>query len=123
MTRRLAGILAGLMLTGLVGCGADMTPVTLIDVTGNLTDSGGKPIKDVGVFFQAMGRGTQPTTMKTDASGAFGGKIVAGKYTWYVVASEGKSASMKSIPESYKEGSEQRLIDVESGAVLKLEVK
>ena len=124
-----AGLVAAV---GLVGCGPD-TPVstTTVDVTGTLTDAGGKPLKDVSVGLYPASLGAQPSGLKVAADGTLSGKVVAGDYLWSVApVGEAKGAELKrseaavkAMPAGYAEPDQNRKVTIRAGEKLALQVK
>ena len=119
------------LLAGLAGCGYENpSPGTQVDVTGTLA-AGGKPLGNVSVGLQPTGGTAQQVVFKVGADGTFGGKAMAGKYSWYVlVPEEGEAgdqkkaeSAVKTVPAAYREASMDRQIDVAAGAKLDLQVK
>lgn len=102
-----------------VGCG--ITPPQKsepIDVTGKVT-MGGKVVKSATLHFQPM-ESTASEAVFNLKNGEFKGKLVPGKYTYYL--SSNSPAVEKTIPEKYRSGSMERHIQVsESTIELKFE--
>ncbi len=131
MTCRRLSAAVLVVLAGLAGCGQSTpTPGVQGEVSGTVTTSG-KPVKDLAVYFHPTGGAAQPTALKIGADGTFSGSVVAGKYSWYLVApadakpaDQAKAATaLKTIPAAYLEASMDRQIDVAGGTKLTLEVK
>lgn len=130
MTWRSVAPVVCALAVGLIGCGPDTpTPGVQVDVTGSLTDAAGKPMKDVNVTFHPTGGASQPVSLKVGPDGTFSGKVVAGKYSWFVAPQEAKAGSerlkteaLKGIPAAFLEPSLDRQLDVSAGAKLDLKV-
>ena len=129
--RQMVGFGFVVAVVSLTGCGSsDPTPGTLVDITGNVT-ANGIAVKNVTVQLQPTGGAAQQAALKVGADGTFSGKVMAGKYSWYLTVTEGgklgdrqkSEAAMKAIPVSFKEASLERQIDVKGGTPLDLQVK
>jgi hypothetical protein len=103
----------------LVGCSVDpgKNP-DMVEVQGKVTVNS-KPLTGVTVNFQPTGVGTQATMPVKD--GSFKGSITPGKYTYYVTEGS-NTASYKSVPSKYREGSLDRQIDIGAGQTLDLKL-
>lgn len=126
MNRRIAFGFLAFSLTAFVGCGGyiSTTPGKDVDVSGTVNGPDGKPVKDVVLYFQPTGGDAMPIQFPIK-NGSFSGKMIAGKYTYYLGAPQTgpdvrkAEAILKSFPGPWKEGSLDRQIDV-SGGVLEL---
>jgi hypothetical protein len=106
----------------IIGCGggADITPGAEVDVNGTVTVAGGKLPVGVSIAFQPTGGTARPASFPLNADGTFSGKMIVGKYSYYLSIPEGNAkleAALKSVPESARKASLERQIDVKGGAL------
>lgn len=123
--RRFVLLLCALLLTIItVGCGGnyDISPGSEVDVTGEISGANVKNLDDVVLYFQATGGKAKPANFKL-VGGKFSGKLVQGKYTYYLdVPQSGNTkkaeASLKNIPDDWKRAKMEREIDIKGGEVI-----
>ena len=114
-------------LLALCGCGYETpAPGTPVDVTGRITLAG-RPLRDVVVQLQPTGGTAQQAVLKIGPDGSFAGRVMAGRYSWYVAAPDASRAEahkavpvMKSVPPAYREASMERQVDITAGTHLDL---
>jgi hypothetical protein len=125
MNRRIAVCLLALPLFSVIGCSGyvSTTPGTDVDVSGTVRGPDGKPLNDVVLYFQPTGGEAMPNQFPLK-NGSFSGKMIVGKYTYYLGAplqtgpSQKKAETiLKTMPASWKEGSLDRQIDVSGGTL------
>ncbi|WP_437203802.1 hypothetical protein [Planctomicrobium sp. SH664] len=82
-----------------------------VDVSGTAT-AGGKPLSEISIALQPTGQG-MPSGFKV-VNGAFQGKVIPGKYAWFVAplsSSKGNDV-YKTIPAVFRESSLDRQIEI-----------
>lgn len=122
MNRRIAFCLLAIPLSCFVGCSGyvSTSPGSEVDVSGKINGPDGKPLNDVFLHFQPTGGDAMPIQFPLK-NGSFSGKMIAGKYTYYLGAPEsGPNARkaetiLKSLPATWKAGSLDRQISVSGG--------
>lgn len=126
MYRRIVISVLAFPVLGLVGCTGyvSTTPGVDVEVSGTVNGPDGKPVKDVVLYFQPTGGEAMPIQFPLK-NGTFSGRMIAGKYTYFLGAPQMGSdirkaeTILKSFPATWKEGSLDRQISV-SGGVLEL---
>lgn len=109
---RLSFALMGLVL--LTGCGPRIEMKSdPVSVSGKLTVSGGA-VGDVVLTLQPLDHGhLVPMTVGTD--GSFSGKVIPGKYAYFVSANEDNPGAIDKVPADFRQASMDRTITVTSG--------
>lgn len=121
MTRTLA--VAAVALFALAGCTGYVTttPGVEVEVSGVVNKPDGKPLTGLNVIFHPAEAGAQPTGFPLKADGSFSGKMIAGKYRYFVgPAVEGDKKAdpiLKGLPDAYKTPDDSRTVDVRGGKV------
>ena len=119
--RNLLCAIALLATVGLTGCFGykSTTAGTEVDVRSTVIGPDGKALTGLSITFQPAEAGARPETFPLKADGSFTGKMLVGKYRYYL---SGKSESDRSaevllsrLPESYRKAEEKRIVDVDSG--------
>lgn len=124
MTRRIAIRILALPLVCLAGCSGyvSTTPGTDVEVSGTINGPDGKPVKDVVLYFQPTGGDAMPIQFPLK-NGSFSGRMIAGKYTYYLGAPQTgpdirkAETALKNFPAPWKEGSLDRQINVSGGTL------
>ncbi len=102
-----------LMLALLSGCGSDARPMPdKSEIAGRILLKG-KPLQDAKVVLQPLGVGSDAHGV-CDRQGNFKLQAVPGRYTWFVSPKDEKrisEAAVKSVPEAYRSGSLDRVIE------------
>jgi hypothetical protein len=131
----LRNLLGCLLMTGVVlvsGCGPkDQAPHDKPSpVTGTINGPDGKPMANVGIYFQPTGNGF-PMTFFAE-NGTFKGDMIPGKYAWSIRipesglnAAQQKAAATayKGVPEKFREGSMDRQIEVKPNDTITIDLK
>lgn len=121
--RNLIGAVALFALFGLAGCGGyvSTTPGTEVDVTGTVTVADGKSLAGLNIAFQPGEAGARPVSLPLKADGTFSGKMVVGKYLYYLA---GKSESdtkaealLSKFPAEQRKADQGRSVEVKGGAL------
>ena len=121
--RNLISAAALFTMVGLVGCGGyvSTTPGTEVDVTGTVTVADGKSVAGLNIVFQPGEAGARPESFPLKADGGFAGKMVVGKYLYYLA---GKSESdrnaealLSKFPVEQRKADQGRSVDVKGGAL------
>jgi len=119
--RRTAFALALVCSLGFVGCSSYKTSETgaEVDVTGTVTGSDGKPVTGLNIVFQPGEAGARPESFPLKADGGFSGKMVVGKYLYYLA---GKSESdrnaealLSKFPAEHRKADQGRSVEVKGG--------
>lgn len=117
-------ILLAALALGVTGCGMDPGSVAgPVPVKGRVTLANGQPVRDVVLTLQPMETGKQMAGLKIGADGSFSGEAIAGKYTYYLSAQDGKTAAERQkyamalnvVPAPFREPHAERTIKVGSG--------
>lgn len=124
MIRRIAFCILVLPIGSFAGCSGyiSTTPGTDVEVSGTVNGPDGKPVKDVVLYFQPTGGDAMPNQFPLK-NGSFSGRMIAGKYTYYLGAPQSgpevrkTETILKSFPATWKEGSLDRQINVSGGAL------
>jgi hypothetical protein len=97
----------------------DTTPGEQVDVSGKVPAPSGKSVAGYNLFFQPTAGEAQQVQFPIKPDGTFEGKIVAGKYTYYLIPGKGNATekALESFPEAYRKGSLDRQIDVKAGSL------
>lgn len=96
-----------------------------VEISGTLTGPDGKPMKDVGLQFFAMGGLAQQVVLPVDSNGKFKGEVVVGKYSFYCTEQYGTGAAksraaLAKVADKYKEASESRTVEIKEAGVYDL---
>lgn len=98
----------------LVGCGPKIEPLPeAVTVSGKLT-SAGAPVGDVVLTLQPVELG-HPVPMQVGADGSYSGKIVPGKYVYFVSAKEANPNAIDKVDAKYREADMSRTVTVAAG--------
>ena len=125
MNRRIAVCILAFPLLSFVGCSGYVSTSsgTDVEVSGTVNGPDGKPVKDVVLYFQPTGGEAMPNQFPLK-NGSFSGKMIAGKYTYYLGApvqagTDQRKAEtiLKSMPAAWKAGSLDRQISVSGGTL------
>jgi hypothetical protein len=122
MIRR--SFLSAAVLMGLVGCGGDRGRVAdPAPVTGRIISADGNAVKDVFLTLQPVDSGAM-AGLKVGGDGTFSGKVVPGRYAYFLGPQEGKgAAALKAVPEKYQTASMERTVQVRSGGELHIKLQ
>lgn len=102
-------VLMGLAL--LIGCGPKVEIRTdPVAVTGKLTVAGA-PVGPVTLTFQPLDAG-QFVPMKIEADGAISGKLIPGKYAYFVTAREEDPAAIEKVAAKFREADLNRTVTI-----------
>ena len=121
MTRRLMILAATLAVTGCGGVTPDKSTET--EVSGTVTNASGAPVKDVELMFQPVGGTARQANFVLKADGKFAGTMTTGKYTYSFQELPGKAAAFNAIPNDFKRGSQERVVEVAAGKPLDIKVQ
>jgi hypothetical protein len=109
---RLCFAMLGLVL--LAGCGPKIELKSdPVSVSGKLTLSGGA-VGDVLLTLQPLDNGHM-VPMKVGADGSFSGKVIPGKYAYFVTANEDNPGAIDKVPADFRQASMDRTVTVSSG--------
>ncbi len=122
--RILFGLIAALAL-GQTGCGyREPMSTKEVEVSGKVTLPDNLPTKDLRISFFATGQPAVSNAMPLGADGTFKGKLISGKYTYFVsgFSDDDRKAApiLAKLPANYKEGSLDRQMDIGGGGELTL---
>ena len=124
MTRRLMIATTLAATFALTGCGG-ITPdkSTETEVSGTVTNASGAPVKDVELMFQPVAGTARQANFVLKADGKFAGTMTTGKYTYSFQELPGKASAFNAIPNDYKRGTQDRVVEVAAGQPLDIKVK
>jgi hypothetical protein len=106
---RLLTMLMGLAF--LIGCGPKIEMLTdPISISGKLT-TGGAPLGGVSLTLQPLETG-HPTQMQVGADGSFSGKVIPGKYTYFVSANEMDPTAIDKVGAKFRDADMTRTITI-----------
>lgn len=111
-----------LIALSVAGCGG-ITPdkSTEAEVSGTVVHANGLPVKDVELMFQPTAGTARQATFILKSDGKFSGVMTLGQYT-YSFHELNKPAAFNAIPNNYKRGSSDRLIEVKANQVINLKL-
>ena len=113
-----------LIFTAMIGCDARVTHMGEKKETFGRVLIAGKPLADAKVVLQPLDDGADAHGI-TDKTGHFKTNATPGRYTWYLIPKDARKSSetaIKSVPYSFKSGSMERIVFLDSGE-LHLEIK
>jgi len=123
MSKFVSALTCVLLLT-LAGCKGyvSTTPGTSVEVNGKVVGPDGSPITPAMITFQPTGGNAQPNEFPIGTDGSFSGKLVSGKYTYYISPAVGalankSAAALKALPETYTKATLERQVEVTGGAI------
>jgi hypothetical protein len=109
--------LFGLIVAGCTSINPGKNPEQ-VEISGKVTMNG-RPVSDVVFNLQPTGQGTQ--AVYPVVNGTFKGSATPGKYTYYIT--EGKNPAVyNAIPQRYRGGSMDRVIEIKSGTELTIDL-
>jgi hypothetical protein len=112
-----------IVIVGLSGCGSKANlkdaPVA---ITGKVSQ-GGQPVGGVVMIFQPLGDG-HVREFSVQKNGTFNGKLISGKYAYYVAKPTVPAAAqaLRKLPPKYFEADLSRTVAVESGNPIAIEL-
>lgn len=119
--RRSLSVALAVAVCSFAGCGGGMVPESgeEVQVTGKVPAPAGKSVAGFNIQFQATGGKARQATFPLGADGSFSGTMVKGKYTCFLTPGKGSATekALESFPESYRQGSLDRQIDVNGGEI------
>jgi hypothetical protein len=115
-------LFAAAALAVLAGCGKPAQVADPVQVRGKATYASGTPVRDVVLTLQPVDSG-MPAGLPVGTDGSFSGKVVPGKYAYYLSAQEARTPAdrqkfaqaLKAVPEKYRGADMSRTVKVSSG--------
>jgi hypothetical protein len=110
------------LLVGFVGCGyVQPTAGTEVDVTGKVMGPDGAPVAGVILNFQATGGTARPAVFRLGPDGSFSGKMISGKYTFFLAPLTETDATsiaiLSKLPKEWLSANLQRQVNVSGGTI------